>query len=230
MLNLVVLSGAGISAESGLKTFRDAGGLWEGHDVMQVASPEGWAANPQLVLEFYNQRRRAALEAMPNLGHTVLAQLEEDFEVTVITQNVDELHERAGSSKVVHLHGKLSEARSSVDESLIYPLEGKDIQWGDLCDKGSQLRPNIVWFGEMVPMIEVAARITEKADIFIVVGTSMAVYPAASLIDFVRHDVPVYVVDPSTPMIRHNPNITFIRDKATTGLKTVAKELREKFH
>lgn len=230
MLNLVVLSGAGISAESGLATFRDSGGLWEGHDVMQVASPEGWHKNPELVLDFYNQRRKAAFEAQPNNGHTILAKLEEDYDVTIITQNVDELHERAGSTNVVHLHGKLSEAKSSVDDELIYSIGDKPICIGDKCDKGSQLRPNIVWFGEMVPMIEVAARITEKADIFIVVGTSMAVYPAASLIDFVRHDVPIYVVDPNTPMVRHNPNITFIKEKATTGMEVVAKELRKRYY
>lgn len=230
MLNLVVLSGAGISAESGLATFRDAGGLWEGHNVLEVASPEGWLKNPELVLNFYNERRKAAFQAKPNIGHTALAKLEEDFEVTIITQNVDELHERAGSTNVVHLHGKLSEAKSSVDDNLIYHIGAKPICIGDVCDKGSQLRPNIVWFGELVPMIEVAARITEKADILIVVGTSMVVYPAASLIDFVRHDAPIYVVDPNTPMVRQKSNITFIRDRATTGLEKVAKELRERYH
>ncbi len=228
MLNLVVLSGAGISAESGIPTFRDADGLWEGHDVMEVASPEGWHNNPELVLDFYNQRRKAAAAAEPNQGHKILAELEENFKVTVITQNVDDLHERAGSSEVVHLHGKLSEVRSTADESLIYDIGGKAIQLGDLCDKGSQLRPNIVWFGEMVPMIDVASQITERADIFLIVGTSMAVYPAAGLIDFVPAQNPIYVVDPKTPMMREQSNVQFIQDKATTGLEKLAQILRKK--
>ncbi|MEQ9165082.1 MAG: NAD-dependent deacylase [Fulvivirga sp.] len=230
MLKLVVLSGAGVSAESGIATFRDAGGLWEGHDVMSVASPEGWYNNPELVLDFYNQRRKAAAGAQPNIAHKVLAELEDDFEVTVITQNVDDLHERAGSSKVVHLHGKLSEVRSTVDESLIYDIGDKSICIGDKCDKGSQLRPNIVWFGEMVPMIEVAAKISERADIFIVIGTSLAVYPAASLIDYVPYRSPVYVVDPKMPYVRDRHNSKLVQEKATVGLLKIAKELRAIYH
>ena len=229
MLKLVVLSGAGISAESGIPTFRAAGGLWEGHDVTEVASPEGWHRNPQLVLEFYNQRRKAAAEARPNAGHISLVQLEEFFDVTVITQNVDDLHERAGSTNVVHLHGKLSEVRSTVDDNLIYDIGGSSIQLGDLCDKGAQLRPNIVWFGEMVPMIEVAMNITSQTDIFIVVGTSMAVYPAASLIDYVPVGQPIYIVDPKPLDILQEPNITFVQEKAPIGLERVVRELRNNY-
>ena len=176
MKKLVVLSGAGVSAESGIPTFRDSNGLWEGYDVMEVATPEGWRKNPEVVLDFYNQRRKKALEVMPNRGHEILAALEKHFEVTIVTQNVDNLHERAGSSHVIHLHGSLFESRSTVDESLVYPIEGWELKSGQVCEKGSQLRPNIVWFGEMVPMMEVAAEYASQADIFIVVGTSMVVH------------------------------------------------------
>ncbi len=230
MFKLVVLSGAGVSAESGISTFRDAGGLWEGHDVMEVASPQGWHNNPDLVLDFYNQRRKASASAQPNIAHKTLAELEGDFDVTIITQNVDDLHERAGSSNVVHLHGKLSEVRSTEDENLIYDIGDKPISIGDKCDKGSQLRPNIVWFGEMVPMIEVASKISEQADIFIVVGTSLAVYPAASLIDFVPYRSPVYVVDPNMPYVRDRHNLKLVQERATVGLVQVAKELRATYH
>jgi NAD-dependent deacetylase len=230
MLKLVVLSGAGVSAESGIATFRDAGGLWEGHDVMEVASPEGWNRNPELVLNFYNERRRAAITAFPNDGHLVLAELEDYFDVTIITQNVDDLHERAGSSNVVHLHGKLSQARSSIDPLLVYEIGDKQIEIGNMCEKGSQLRPNIVWFGELVPMIEKAAQISEQADIFIVVGTSMAVYPAASLIDFVPHTSKVFVVDPKMPYLRDRKNMRLVSEKATIGLKKIADELKAEFH
>src|SRR5687767_5294176 len=178
MKKVVVLTGAGISAESGIPTFRDAGGLWEGHRVEDVATPEGWQRDRSMVLEFYNQRRKRALEVLPNKGHEVLAGLEKHFDVTVVTQNVDNLHERAGSTKVIHLHGSLFESRSTVDPSLIYPIKDWELKLGDKCEKGSQLRPNIVWFGEMVPMMEVAASIAAEADIFIVAGTSMLVYPA----------------------------------------------------
>jgi NAD-dependent deacetylase len=222
---LVVLSGAGISAESGIPTFRDAGGLWEGYPVEEVATPEGWRKNPALVLDFYNQRRKKALEVKPNRGHEILAELEKDFDVTVVTQNVDNLHERAGSSKVIHLHGSLFESRSSVDESLIYKIEGWEIKLGDKCEKGSQLRPNIVWFGEMVPMMEVAAAIASTADIFLVVGTSMLVYPAAGLIDYVRPETPKYVVDPKVPEVRHSPNLHFIAEKASVGMEIVRQKI-----
>lgn len=218
MKKLIVLTGAGISAESGLATFRDSGGLWEGYQVEDVATPEAWRKNQELVLEFYNQRRKAALEAKPNRGHAILAELENDFDVTIITQNVDDLHERAGSTNVIHLHGSLFESRSTIDPTLIYKIDGWELKKGEKCEKGSQLRPNIVWFGEAVPMMEIAARIASSADIFLVVGTSMVVYPAASLIDYVPDRVKKYVVDPKKPEILHVSNLTFISDKASIGL------------
>lgn len=225
MKNLVVLSGAGISAESGIPTFRDSDGLWEGYDVMEVATPEGWRKNPSLVLDFYNQRRKRALEVKPNPGHEILAELEKYFHVTIVTQNVDNLHERAGSSKVIHLHGSLFESRSTADESLVYPIEGWELNLGDKCAKGSQLRPNIVWFGEMVPLMEVAAVHAGRADIFIVVGTSMAVYPAAGLVDYVPYDAPKYIVDPKVPDLRHIPTLHAIPEKASTGMLRVKEAL-----
>jgi NAD-dependent deacetylase len=227
MKKLVVLTGAGISAESGIPTFRDSDGLWEGYDVMEVATPEGWKKNPSLVLEFYNQRRKRALEVTPNRGHEILAELEKDFDVTVVTQNVDNLHERAGSTKVIHLHGSLFESRSCMDESLVYPVKGWELNLGDCCEKGSQLRPNIVWFGEMVPLMDVAAQVAAQADIFLVVGTSMIVYPAASLIHYVPMETMKYVVDPKLPDIGHLPYLKMIQDKASTGMEKVRKELLE---
>lgn len=221
MKKLVVLTGAGISAESGIPTFRDSGGLWEGYDVNEVATFEGWQKNPELVLEFYNQRRKRALEVEPNEGHRVLVELESHFNVTIITQNVDNLHERAGSSNVLHLHGSLFQSRSTVDESLVYDIEGWELKLGDLCEKGSQLRPNIVWFGELVPMMEVAAAEAAKADVFMVVGTSMVVYPAASLIHYVPHHVQKFVVDPNLPDVGYVPNVTMIAEKASTGLRKI---------
>jgi NAD-dependent deacetylase len=225
MKQLVVLTGAGISAESGLATFRDSGGLWEGHKVEDVATPQGWHKNRDLVLEFYNQRRKSALASKPNRGHEILAELEKDFDVTVITQNVDNLHEKAGSSKVIHLHGSLFESRSTLDESLVYPIQGWELKAGDKCEKGSQLRPNIVWFGEMVPMMEVAAEIASRADIFLVVGTSLVVYPAAGLVDYVRPEIPIFIVDPGMPDVRSSANVTFIQEKATTGMEKVRAKL-----
>ena len=222
---LVVLSGAGISAESGIPTFRDSGGLWEGFPIEDVATPEGWQRNPVLVLDFYNQRRKKALEVKPNRGHEILAELEADFDVTVITQNVDNLHERAGSSRVIHLHGSLFESRSTKDESLIYPIKGWELKIGDMCEKGSQLRPNIVWFGEMVPRMEMAASLGAQADIFVVVGTSMVVYPAAGLIDYVPQEVPKFIVDPGVPEVRRLDNLHFISEKASLGMETVKKKL-----
>ena len=221
MKRLIVLTGAGISAESGIATFRDSGGLWEGHKVEDVATPEGWRRNPELVLDFYNQRRKKALEVKPNQGHEILAELQTSFDVTIITQNVDNLHERAGSRKVIHLHGSLFEARSSRNSALIYRLENWQLNLGDVCELGSQLRPNIVWFGEAVPMMEVAAEIASTADIFLVVGTSMVVYPAAGLIDYVPDKVKKYVVDPKKPDILHVPNLEFIAEKASLGMKKV---------
>jgi NAD-dependent deacetylase len=225
MKKLVVLSGAGISAESGIPTFRDSNGLWEGHDVMDVASPQGWAKNPGLVLDFYNQRRKKALDVTPNRGHEILAELEQYFDVVVVTQNVDNLHERAGSSHVIHLHGSLFESRSCLDESLVYPIEGWELNPGDLCEKGSQLRPNIVWFGEMVPLMEVAATHAAQADIFLVVGTSLVVYPAAGLIDYVPFETQKFVVDPKLPEVRQMPYLKMIQDKASTGMEKVKAEL-----
>jgi NAD-dependent deacetylase len=225
MKKLVVLTGAGISAESGIPTFRDAGGLWEGFRVEDVASPEGWQRNPELVLDFYNQRRKRALEVEPNDGHRVIAELETHFQVTVVTQNVDNLHERAGSTHVIHLHGSLFESRSTADETLIYPIAGWQLNWGDLCEKGSQLRPNIVWFGELVPRMEDAIVHAQKADVFLVVGTSLVVYPAAGLIHYVAYDVPKFVVDPKLPDVYGISNLTLVEEKASTGMKKLKNQL-----
>ncbi|HEY9005566.1 SIR2 family NAD-dependent protein deacylase [Ohtaekwangia sp.] len=227
MKKLVVLSGAGISAESGIPTFRDSNGLWEGFRVEDVASPEGWHKDPALVLDFYNQRRKKALEVKPNRGHEILAELEQHFDVTIVTQNVDNLHERAGSSKVIHLHGSLFESRSTQDETLVYPIEGWELKMGDRCEKGSQLRPNIVWFGEMVPLMEVAAYHAGEADIFLVVGTSMVVYPAAGLINYVPYESMKFVVDPKLPDIGNIPYVKMIADKASTGMEVVRRELMQ---
>lgn len=224
---LVVLTGAGISAESGLATFRDSGGLWEGHQVEDVATPEAWRRDPAQVLEFYNQRRKKALEVKPNPGHEILKELETQFDVTIITQNVDDLHERAGSTNVLHLHGSLFESRSTLDESIIYKIKGWELKLGEKCERGSQLRPNIVWFGEMVPMIEVASRAAADADIFLVVGTSLVVYPAAGLIHYVSREVPKFVVDPNPPDAGSIPYTTMIAEKASVGMKMVKLKLAE---
>lgn len=229
MKNLVVLTGAGVSAESGIRTFRDSDGLWEGHNVTDVATFEGWLKNKEFVLDFYNQRRKQALEAKPNPGHIALADLEKDFNVTIITQNVDNLHEQAGSTNVVHLHGELFKSRSTVDESLIYDIEGWELKLGDKCEKGSQLRPNIVWFGEMVPMMEVAVEYALKADIFVVIGTSLAVYPAAGLIDYVREEVPKFVIDPKIPDMLPKKNLYLYEEMGGSGVPRMAKLLRDKF-
>ncbi len=225
MKKIVVLSGAGISAESGLKTFRDSDGLWEGYDVMEVATPEGWAKNSSLVLDFYNMRRKAALEAQPNEAHYALVQLEEKYEVHIITQNVDNLHERAGSSSVLHLHGELFKARSTADPSLIYDLKDRMLNPGDCCSKGSQLRPHIVWFGEPVPMMDTAIAITEQADLFMVTGTSLQVYPAAGLVNYVPKAAPVYVIDPNLPSLPARKNLFMIEEKACTGVPRVVEQL-----
>jgi NAD-dependent deacetylase len=222
---LVVLTGAGISQESGIPTFRDSNGLWEGFRVEDVASPEGWYKNPAVVLDFYNQRRKKALEVQPNQGHKILAELETDFDVVIVTQNVDDLHERAGSSNVIHLHGSLFESRSTIDETLVYPIKGWELNPGDLCERGSQLRPNIVWFGEMVPLIEVAAQHAAEAEIFLVVGTSLVVYPAAGLIHEVPYDAIKYVVDPNLPEINRLAGVKYIKEKASTGMQLVRNEL-----
>ena len=216
MKHIVVLTGAGISAESGIKTFRDADGLWEGHDVMEVASPEGFRRNPELVLGFYNQRRRQLKEVEPNQAHKDLAALETDFKVTIVTQNVDDLHERAGSTDVVHLHGELRKIRSTGNYNNI-KVWTEDINLGDMCDEGYQLRPHIVWFGEDVPMIETAVKICYAADVLVIIGTSMQVYPAASLIDYVQPDTPIYYIDPK-PAISNSSKVTVIAKSATEGM------------
>ncbi len=217
MKHIVVLTGAGMSAESGLKTFRDADGLWEGHDVMEVASPQGFAANPKLVLEFYNQRRRQLLEVKPNSAHIDLANLEQDHKVTIVTQNVDDLHERAGSSNVLHLHGELFKVRSIYDEFDVKDWR-KDLVLGDTCEKGYQLRPHIVWFGEAVPMIPKAIKICQTADALLIIGTSMQVYPAASLINYVPNSIKTYYIDPN-PAMDNQHNLTVIAEPATIGVK-----------
>jgi len=218
MKKIVVLTGAGMSAESGLKTFREMGGLWEEYDVMEVATPEAWARNPELVLRFYNERRKALLEAEPNAGHLGLAAMEKDFEIRIITQNVDDLHERAGSSFVMHLHGELKKSRSTADSRLVYDIPGWELKWGDTCEKGSQLRPHIVWFGEAVPMMDAAISEVKQADLFVIVGTSMQVYPAAGLIDYVPGKVPVYLIDPNETALGYNRRVNFIREKASIGV------------
>ncbi len=229
MKNIVILTGAGISAESGINTFRDSGGLWEGHDVMEVASPEGWRNNPQLVLEFYNIRRKDALNAQPNAAHLALTELSKHFSVKIITQNVDDLHERAGSTDVLHLHGKLFESRSTANHRLIYPIEGWELNVGDKCLKGSQLRPNIVWFGEAVPLMNDAVKLTAKADVFMVIGTSLQVYPAASLIDYVGPDTEVIVIDPNMPAVKKHALLTLVTEKASIATPRIVTELIEKY-
>lgn len=216
---LVVLSGAGMSAESGIPTFRGADGLWEGHRIEDVASPEGWARDRALVLEFYNLRRKAVMEASPNAGHEILAELELDFDVTIVTQNIDDLHERAGSSNVVHLHGEIRKVRSTVNPNLVHELEGWELKEGDKCAEGSQLRPHIVWFGEAVPMIEVAADIVSQADILTIVGTSMAVYPAAGLVHFSAEQAQKFMIDPNLPDVQGISNLHGIPNVATKGLE-----------
>lgn len=223
---MVVLTGAGISAESGLKTFRDTDGLWEGYKIEEVATPRAWQKNPALVLAFYNMRRKDVLASTPNAAHTGLADLEIDFDVHIITQNIDDLHERGGSSKVLHLHGEILKMRSEADERLIYDVQG-DIQLGDLAADGYQLRPHIVWFEEPVPMIEPAIALARNADIFVVVGTSLAVYPAAGLLHYVQPGTPVYIIDKKIPDTGGLPgNLKVIEKPATEGIKTLSVILR----
>lgn len=227
MKKIAVLTGAGISAESGIKTFRDADGLWEGHDVQEVASPEGFERNPSMVLDFYNQRRRQLLEVTPNAGHKALVELEKHYDVVVITQNVDDLHERAGSSHIIHLHGELLKNRSTTHPHLIYEST-EDIVLGSTCEKGGQLRPHIVWFGEMVPMLEPAIQEVSQADVIMVVGTSMQVYPAASLVAYGPPGVQLYYVDPRPHMsyeLQQSKNLTVIEKNATIGVPELVKEL-----
>ena len=224
--HLVVLTGAGMSAESGIPTFRGAGGLWEGYRIDEVATPGAWEKDYELVLEFYNQRRRAVLEASPNRGHEILVELEQEYQVSVVTQNIDDLHERAGSSVVVHLHGEIVKARSTVDPHLIYRLPDSEIRVGDRCEKGSQLRPHIVWFGEEVPMIDVAAHICSTADFIVVVGTSMQVYPAAGLIHAAPHDIPKFIIDPHVPKVTGVNHLHPIAEPASSGLEVLMEMLR----
>lgn len=223
-MKITILTGAGMSAESGIKTFRDSGGLWEGHDVMEVASPQGWNANPELVLDFYNQRRKQLLEVIPNAAHIALAELEKEHQVSIITQNVDDLHERAGSTNVLHLHGELFKVRSTVIESTILEWK-KDLNTGDLCKDGYQLRPHIVWFGEAVPEMDNAIKIVMQTDILIIIGTSMQVYPAASLLQYAPSEAKIYFVDPK-PSIGSTEKITVFAESATSGLEKVVSEIK----
>lgn len=223
---LVVLTGAGISAESGLKTFRDADGLWEGFNVYDVATPEAWAKNPEMVQDFYNQRRKQVLDAVPNDAHKGLVELEKYYDVQIITQNIDDLHERAGSSNVIHLHGVITLSQSDLNPELTYPINGWEIKMGTYCELGSQLRPHVVWFGEAVPMIEYAARVCAAADIFVLVGSSLAVYPAAGLIDFVSSSTPKYIIDPRIPEVRNVGQLIKIEKPATEGVEELLKLLK----
>ena len=223
---VVVFSGSGISAESGLKTFRDSDGLWEEFNVYEVATPQAWEKNPELVNEFYNARRKQVREARPNAAHLALAQLEERFDVQIITQNIDDLHERAGSSKVLHLHGEIMKCRSCVDAHLIYPI-CDDIKIGQLCEKGSQLRPHVVWFGEMVTEMDRALLYASNAEIFIIVGTSLNVYPAAGLVTVAPADIPKYLIDPNAYEILVNDKIKIIPEKACTGVPKLVEKLME---
>ncbi|HEV7334167.1 MAG TPA: Sir2 family NAD-dependent protein deacetylase [Flavisolibacter sp.] len=222
---LVVLSGAGISAESGLKTFRDSDGLWEGYDINEVATATAWKRNPALVQEFYNMRRHNVKEAAPNEAHFALARLEDEFSVQIITQNIDDLHERAGSSQVLHLHGEILKMRSERNEALIYPVHD-DIRMGDVAEDGAQLRPHIVWFEEPVPMMEKAARLVSQADIFLIIGTSLVVYPAAGLVNFAPPSVPKFIIDKKIPYLHGLPNFTTIEKPATEGMKEAVPLLR----
>lgn len=222
---IVVLTGAGISAESGLSTFRDSGGLWEQYRIEDVATPEAWQRNPGLVLEFYNKRREQLKTVQPNKAHYALVDLESAYEVVIITQNVDDLHERAGSSKVLHLHGELRKVRSTKNPKLIYDIGYESIHLGDLCEEGSQLRPHVVWFHEPVPMFEYAIDITVQADVFIVIGTSLVVYPAASLIEYTGCNIPKYIIDPALSSLSDNENIHYIPKKATEGVPELVKQL-----
>jgi NAD-dependent deacetylase len=227
MKKIVVLTGAGVSAESGLKTFRDHDGLWHNYRIEDVATPEAWERDMELVNEFYNERRKNLIEARPNSAHIALARLEDKYDVQIITQNVDDLHERGGSSKVLHLHGELKKVRSSADPSLVYELQGWELKKGDLCEKGSQLRPHIVWFGEPVPLIMEAAEHCQQADIMIIIGTSLQVYPAAGLIQFAFTGAPIYYIDPKAVAIPFIPNLEIIRKTAGEGVPELVGRLLE---
>ena len=223
----MVLTGAGISAESGLQTFRDADGLWEGHNVYDVATPEAWQRDPVLVQEFYNIRRRSVLEAKPNDAHNALVMLEDKFDVHIITQNIDDLHERAGSRQVLHLHGIITKAQSEKYPHLTYDIQGHELKMGDLCERGSQLRPHVVWFGEPVPMIEKAIEICSSAEIAIVIGTSLQVYPAAGLLDVLPANAEVFLVDPKTTL-SHSEKVVHIKERAVRGVRMLVNDLMER--
>ena len=229
MKKLVVLTGAGMSSESGIRTFRDSGGLWEEYDVREVATPGAWLKNMELVLRFYNERRRQLSECKPNSGHNGLAALERYFDVYIITQNIDDLHERAGSSKILHLHGELTKARSTADPALLYDIGYNDIKPGDRCAKGSQLRPHIVWFGEAVPMMEQAAAIAAEADIFVVIGSSLNVYPAAGLIAYAPRKASLWLIDPADVIVPVGRETEIIKEKATMGVEILTSRLLEHY-
>ena len=223
---IVILTGAGISAESGIRTFRDSNGLWEEHRIEDVASPEGWYRNKELVLDFYNQRRKQLLECKPNRAHIALAELEQKFDVSIITQNVDNLHEAGGSTHVIHLHGELLKARSIKNEDLVYDWP-KDILPGDKAEDGAQLRPHIVWFGEAVPKMDEAVPLVRQADIFVVIGTSLVVYPAAGLINYTQYEIPKWLIDPNDMTLPRIPNLKFINEKATVGVDYLVTQLMQ---
>jgi NAD-dependent deacetylase len=225
MKKIVVLTGAGVSAESGIQTFRDGDGLWNQYRFEDLATPEAWLRNHELVLEFYNFRRKMVWEASPNEAHRALVRLEQKYDVQIITQNVDDLHERAGSKYVLHLHGEIKKARSTVDPSLVYTLDDWQLNPGDKCEKGSQLRPHIVWFGEAVPMIEPAKKIASNADVFLIIGTSMLVYPAASLVIYVRPDKPKYYIDPKAFEVGGISNLIVMKKKAGEGIPELVEKL-----
>lgn len=229
MKKLVILTGAGMSSESGIRTFRDSGGLWEEYDVMEVATPMAWWKNRDLVLRFYNERRRQLATCEPNAGHLGLAKLEKYFNVMIITQNIDNLHERGGSTKILHLHGELTKARSTADPSLVYDIGYDDIKPGDNCEKGSQLRPHIVWFGEDVPMMDVAARIAGDADIFVVIGSSLNVYPAAGLINYAPQGASLWLIDPNDVAVPVNRKVEVIKEKASAGIAILTERLFKKY-
>lgn len=224
---IVVFSGAGMSAESGIKTFRDTGGLWEEYKIEDVATFEAWLKNQDLVLDFYNQRRKQVMEAKPNEAHLLVAELQKQFDVQVITQNIDDLHERAGSKKVLHLHGEIMKSRSTTNNDLVYPLKHWEIKAGDVCEAGSQLRPHIVWFGEDVPEMEKATKLAEEADVFITIGTSLNVYPAANLIHVIQSQIPKFLVDPGDFNLDYIKNLTIIKANAVEGMKVLSKKLNE---
>lgn len=223
---LVVLTGAGISAESGIKTFRDSDGLWENYRIQDVATPEAWMANPVLVQDFYNMRRKAVMEAKPNAAHQALAEYQSHFDIIIITQNIDDLHERAGSKNVLHLHGEITKSQSTRNPNLVYDIDGYELKMGDTCELGAQLRPFIVWFGEAVPKMEDAIELVQEADIVMVVGTSLQVYPAAGLVNYAPATSPIYIIDPGAPAYSHRNNLTFIQQKASVGVPQLLENLK----